>query len=356
MAGPRADDLCVVCPGARTPLGLDAASTAAAVEAGIAPFAEHPFMLDHTGLPLIVARDAELTNDLEGPARLAGLLLPAVGEAAGGLGKHPQEKLPVLLALPPSRPAQDPDLSKKVAAQLSQEFKGPVRFTDVVPFPFGHAGGILALEEACRRVGRNEARVAVVAGVDSYLDSDTLDWLSRTDQMKGERQPWGFIPGEAAGAFLVTTRQTAKSCGWTVKATLGGTGVAREENRIHTDSVCLGRGLSDAIRKAVEPLAASGEKVEYSWCDLNGQTYRADEFGYSIPRLTRHFEDITAFTAPADCWGDVGAATGPLLLLLALAAAQKGTAKGTRHVLWTSSDGGERSAAVLRLEPPSEGS
>jgi 3-oxoacyl-[acyl-carrier-protein] synthase-1 len=88
---------------------------------------------------------------------------------------------------------------------------------------------------------------------------------------------------------------------------------------------------------------------------MNGEAYRADEYGFTIVRTSQHFASAGDFLAPADCWGDVGAATGPLLLALAVIAARKSYAPGPHALLWTSSEGGERSAALIRLDCPTKG-
>ena len=80
---------------------------------------------------------------------------------------------------------------------------------------------------------------------------------------------------------------------------------------------------------------------------MNGEAYRADEFGFMLARTSERFVDSSDFTAPADSWGDVGAASGPLFVLLAAAAAMKGYARGPLTLLWTSSEGGERAAALF---------
>lgn len=351
------EDLCIVSAGARTPVGLDAASTVAAVMGGIAPFNEHPFMIDRYGEPMIVARDGELPEDLDGPERLSRLLVPALQEALAPLEGHArkEEKIPLLLALPPGRPGQEADHSRKTLETVVRDFKGPLDCPPTSAFSVGHSAGLLALEEACRRMARGETPLCVVAGVDSYHDPATLEWLDKEEQLKSEQHNWGFIPGEAAGAFVLTTRRRAQNNRWSILGTLVGVGSAKEQSLIHTDAVCLGRGLTEAIRKGLAPLASSPEKVDQTWCDLNGQPYRSDEFGYMVTRVSSRFVDAAEFTAPADCWGDVGAATAPLLILQALLSGRK-AAKGPRQLVWTSSDGGDRAAALLRLEPAKEGS
>ena len=81
---------------------------------------------------------------------------------------------------------------------------------------------------------------------------------------------------------------------------------------------------------------------------MNGEPYRADEFGFATVRAGGLFRDPSAFTAPADCWGDVGAASGPLFLVLADAATRKGYAPGPALAAFTSSESGEQCGFVAR--------
>ena len=53
---------------------------------------------------------------------------------------------------------------------------------------------------------------------------------------------------------------------------------------IKTDGVCLGWGLTRAVRSALADLAPD-EAVDRIYCDQNGETYRADECGFMLARL-----------------------------------------------------------------------
>ena len=86
------------------------------------------------------------------------------------------------------------------------------------------------------------------------------------------------------------------------------------------------------------------------FCDQNGEPYRADEYGFAAARHSDRFRDLADFVAPADCWGDVGAASGVLLMILATYAGAKGYAKGPAALVLAGSDTGERGAALLHLE------
>ncbi len=130
-----------------------------------------------------------------------------------------------------------------------------------------------------------------------------------------------------------------------------GVATAQEKNLIQTDSVCLGEGLTEAVRAVLEMLPSTQTRIDYMICDMNGEPRRADEFGYTMVRTSDRFVNAIDFLTPADCWGDVGAASGPLFVILALAAGLRGYTKGPHTLVWTSSEGGERCAAVVQIEP-----
>ena len=126
---------------------------------------------------------------------------------------------------------------------------------------------------------------------------------------------------------------------------------AHERNQIKTKTVCVGHGLSQAVREVMKALPGEDWRIDHTICDLNGEPYRADEFGFMITRFSERFVKATDFLAPADCWGDVGAASGPLFVMLVAAAHSRGYAKGLHTLIWTSSEGGERAAGIMRTEP-----
>lgn len=88
---------------------------------------------------------------------------------------------------------------------------------------------------------------------------------------------------------------------------------------------------------------------------MNGETYRADEFGFAALRTRERFRSATDFVAPADCWGDIGAAGMPLHSALALIANRKRYGKGPISLVWASSESGERGAVLLRGFDPRGG-
>jgi 3-oxoacyl-[acyl-carrier-protein] synthase-1 len=187
--------------------------------------------------------------------------------------------------------------------------------------------------------------------VDSYLAPETLRWLETTDQLHGAgtlNNAWGFIPGEGAGAVLLVTENALNRLNLEPLGQVLSVGRGFEQNRIKTPTVCIGEGLTTAFRDALAALPQRA-KVTDVYCDMNGEPYRADEFGFAALRTKEFFESASDFVAPADCLGDVSAASASLALVLATLAAKKSYAKGSYAFLWASSETGERGAALLAL-------
>lgn len=336
--------------GASTPIGRTVWASAAAVRAGVCGFREHPYMVDTAGEPMRVAIAPWLDVGLEGAPRMAALLLPAIDEALtplSALGAGIGLRIGLALALPPPRPGRAPDLAAELLAAIDVQW--PRRFARTARFEAGHAGGYLALAAAEAGCAGGAFDVCVVAGVDSYLSPQTLEWVEACDQLHGGgplNNAWGFIPGEGAGAVLVCPPALAQRLELPPLGMLRAVGVGVETKLIKTDAVCIGEGLTQAFRAALEGLAP-GEVVDDVYCDMNGEPYRADEFGFAALRTGECFRAASDFVAPADCWGDVGAAGALLHLTLAAIAQRKRYAKGPLAMAWGSSESGERGAVLL---------
>lgn len=343
--------------GATTPIGRNVWASAAAARAGVCGFSEHPYMIDTAGEPMRIARASWLDVDIEGVQRYAELLFPAIDEALGasvGPGADPRARLGLALALPPARPGQPPALADDLLKRIYERFGG--RFANPQCFEVGHAAGHLALDAAAKACASGAIDACLIGGVDSYLAPETLEWVEACDQLHGGgplNNAWGFIPGEAASAILVATPAFAQRQGLEAFGEVVGVGLGVETKLIKTDAVCVGEGLTQAFRAALRALA-SGELIHNVFCDLNGEPYRADEYGFTALRTNESFRSTTDFVAPADCWGDVGAAGVLLHASVAVISQRKRYGKGPLALVWASSESGERGAALIRGLDPSE--
>ena len=298
-----------------------------------------------------VAQCPWLAQEPRVAGRIADCLVTAIRGALAPLN-DPQSPLRVLppalfVNLPSSRTGLPPNLAASIGTALSKAFANT--FTRVEIIEKGHAGGLMALQAAAQALGSNRSEACIVAGADSYMDPDTLEWLEATDQLHSagpRNNAWGFIPGEGAGAILVITPVMARRTKVPAHGRITGLGVAREANIIRSGAVCVGAGLTSAFRDALAGLPR-GALLTDVYCDMNGEPYRADEYGFAVARTRERFVSATDFVAAADSWGDVGAASSLLGLILACVAGAKSYANGPHALVWASSDAGDRAAVLV---------
>jgi 3-oxoacyl-[acyl-carrier-protein] synthase-1 len=348
MLPTQTDAVSIIGLGAATPVGRGCWSSTAAVRAAVSGFSQHPTMADIEGRPVQVASCPWIAPSVAVAERIRELLFDAISEAlqpVAALGGVSKPSIGLLINLPLSRRGVTDDLERLLQRTLAPAFQERIHSFTVARR--GHAGAMLAFKSAVAALQANTMDFCVVAGGDSYLSLETLEWLEETEQLHGagaRNNAWGFVPGEGAGAVLLARDQTARMFGITPMAVVAAVGTAKEQALIRMDSVCLGLGLTSAFRQVFSQLAG---RVSDTYCDMNGEPYRADEFGFAVTRTREHFVSPSDFVAPADCWGDVGAASGPLSVCLAVVAHHKRYARGDVALVWASSDSGERGAVLV---------
>src|SRR5579862_9689601 len=201
--------------GARTPVGANSAASAAAVRASVAMFADHPYMISKDGAPMVVARDAFLSEEALGVDRFVELGLPAALEALQPAVREREAIVPLqmLLGLPTQRPGLPKQLQEKVTEALKKGLQKHAHITTTQTISTGHSAGLMALEEATRRVSSGAAECCLVGGIESYMEPETLEWVDERDCLHSESNSWGFIPGEAAGFCLLCSQGFAAAHG-----------------------------------------------------------------------------------------------------------------------------------------------
>ena len=346
-----AERVVIVALGASTAVGRDVWSSAAAVRAGISGFVQHPYMIDTAGEPMRAAIAPWIDIGLSGADRLEALLFPALDQALESLASYRGARLnmAVALGLPSARPGLPDDIQRQMLGRINKRYAR--HFSSAASFAAGHAAGLLAVQAGAAKLAQGSLDACVVASVDSYIEPLTLEWLEANDQLHNAgrlKNSWGFIPGEAGVALLLMRESVALAASLNGLAVVLGTGTAMETKHIRTETVCVGEGLTQAFRGALAGLWA-GAKVSDIYCDMNSEPCRADEFGFTALRTGASFESVSDFETPADCWGDVGATSGPLGECLAICSAVKGYSLGSIALVFASSDTGHRAATVLQL-------
>jgi 3-oxoacyl-[acyl-carrier-protein] synthase I len=327
----------VVAAGASTALGRSALTAAAAVRAGLAAQSQHPYMVDRLGKPMVLARAPWLPAELGLRQRMTSLMLEAFKQAlapvAPGL-KSSRAPFAIVVGLPAERPGWRPVLQRALLKTLERSVPEGVALSIKTALSLGHVAGLSAMQEGCRLIHEGHAHVVVVGGVESYIDRETLEWLDWTGQLAGETNPRGFVPGEAAAFCVLASDEAIWRAGFSSLGLLGGCATEREPRLRRDQAVCIGDGLTQAFKRTLACIGP-GERVDQLIYDFNGQPHRAEEYGFAMLRVGERFRDPTDLRTPAQCWGDVGAASGPLFAILALAAAARGYSQGPNTLFWT---------------------
>ncbi|MBL0726382.1 hypothetical protein [Piscinibacter sp. HJYY11] len=346
-----ADDICIVGLGARTAVGSNVRATAAAVRGGISGLALHPRFVDRLGEPISFAADPALDPELALEQRMLDMLQAAASEAMATAPSICPDAC--VIALPEPRAGMPVELE----AALAQSQAGALGLpTDGVrTLPRGHAAGLMALHAAAQWLSDQASQAVLVVGVDSYHERQTLHSLQIHQRLKCSTVRGGFPPGEAAGACLLVREAVAMAAGLNVLARLRSAATAVEPHPLRGTEPCIGQGLTAAMAAATRHLALPEEQISVSYCDLNGERFRNEEFMFAQLRTQEAFADANDYLSPADCWGDVGAACGPLFVALACESLQRGYAKGPYPLLWAGSDSGYRCAVALDLVPRKAG-
>ncbi|HKX27935.1 MAG TPA: beta-ketoacyl synthase N-terminal-like domain-containing protein [Blastocatellia bacterium] len=342
------DRIHIVSVGARTPLGLRAAS-AAAIRAGITALGEHPFMVDRVGERMPGALDARLDPEIIGPERFLALIETALREACAPLAElqEPPPRLPLFLGLPEQRPGFTELDARQIQSGLGRFQKLPIQISEISLSLQGHSAGWSALAQAVEQMRQGPCQACLVGGAESYFHPDTMEWLDANRQLVGTVSRSGFVPGEGAGICLLMTEPACRRWGLQSLASIRAVAIGRETKLIKTEDLCLGEGLSATVWETVSGLQLPAERINDIYCDMNSERYRGEEWGFVCLRLAQYFDNPTVYRSPAESWGDMGAASGPLFAMLACQAAARGYALGPRVMLWASSEGGQRGSAVL---------
>jgi 3-oxoacyl-[acyl-carrier-protein] synthase-1 len=316
--------------------------TCAAVRAGIVRLREHasydtlgPEPPWGQGKRLVCAPAAGIDPAIGGAERLLALAAPVLSDLAEEAA--PPRRAALLVALPgPDAAVERWDLGPSFAAALAPRARRS--FERTVVSRSGHAGAFELLATAGDLLHGGEVDACVLVAVDSHLCPGRIEHLDRAYRLRSRRTVDGFFPGEAAVALLLERGGGPRPAGGVVAAV----GLGEEGSTAGSERHSSGTGLSDALRAVVAPAGAP-----WVLCDLNGESYRAFEWGVAAARLGEQLGPARRLVHPASSLGDLGAATGGVLVALALAAFRRGYAPSPHAILWASSEGALRGAARI---------
>jgi 3-oxoacyl-[acyl-carrier-protein] synthase-1 len=351
------NDIVVVGLGMATAVGLSAMETAASVRAATMRFTESTWQ-DHAFQPFVIAEVPEdglpdLAEDLaqetsltQREMRLLRLSAKPVLDCVKRLvplGERPG----LALALPWAEtmlPLNRPLFLERLARQTGRAFDVALSRADFVD----RAGGLMAVAHASNLIRAQQARFMLAGGVDSFRDSFLLGVFNAQKRIKSTNQLDGFVPGEGAGFLLLTHRNTAKLAGLSPIASVSSVAHGFEPGHLYSAEPYRGDGLAAAV-SAFCAVSQLQEPIFEVYSSMNGENHWAKEWGVAYLRNHDSFQPDFHIHHPTDCYGEVGAACGPMLIGLAIVGMWQGYRRSP-CLVYCSSDLGERAVMSVTTE------
>lgn len=342
----------IVSVGAVSPIGLSLAETAASARARINRLHEiewrdrrfQPFIVGvvpDAGLPPLAPELSKQYLQYR-EARMLRLADVALQETLMPI-KQDQSTIPLLLGLPEHHTTK-PLEPKDFLIKLAQQFKARLDISRSIAAPNGRAAGLMAIKRATAMLEAKEAEFILVGGIDSLVDLYVLGTLDMQGRIRNEVNSDGFSPGEGAAFLLLTLAETAAKKALTPLVQVLGIAMGHEPGHIYAEEPYLGEGLASTFSNLLAETPPAPIGCVYA--SFNGERYWGKEFGVARLRNSSAFMPDHQMEHPAECFGDLGAAHGPMLAALAA----HGISKRYRNspcLVYASSDYSSRAATLL---------
>lgn len=334
--------VCILGSGMLSAVGLSAPASCAAIRCAIDNFQETRF-IDRGGEWLIAA-SVPLEQPWRGRSKLIKMAARAIAEALQSTAGVDPEKTPLLLGVAEAeRPGRLDGLDIGLLHAIEQELG--LRFhpsSNVIAR--GRVSAAVALLNARTLIYQGGHRHVLIAGVDSFLSGPTLAAFEERERLLTSQNSNGFIPGEGAAAVLLAAPTLSEE----PQLACIGLGFGVEKATVEAEDIPLrAEGLTRAIRAALGEAGCGLERMDYRLTDISGEQYYFKEASLALSRSLRVRKEHMHLWHPADCIGEVGAAIGPAMLAVALAACRKNYGEGPNIFCHLGNDAGERAAALL---------
>jgi 3-oxoacyl-[acyl-carrier-protein] synthase-1 len=327
--------------GMMTGVGLTAEASCAAIRCGIDNFQETRFR-DTSG-EWIMGCEVPLVQQWRGETKLLRMAAGAIAECLESSRHIVPESTPLLLCLAeaqrPGRIVSDGDrFFRKLEGELHVRFHEQSRV-----IARGHVSAAVAVKRARWLLHELNLRHAIVAATDTLLVGPTLCHYEEKERLLTSTNSDGFVPGEAAAAFVIQPVQ----CQQDNQLICCGLGFGVEKAHIDSEQPLRADGLTQAIQEALRDAGYDESILDFKIFDASGEQYRFKEASLAFGRIDRSTRTELDIWHPADCIGEVGAVVGPVMIAVLKSACEKGYANGSHILMHMGDDDGKRSCMIF---------
>lgn len=211
---------------------------------------------------------------------------------------------------------------------------------------FGDNSGIIHLiQKALDDLRSGKLEKCVIGGIDSLVEKEFLDSFNYFKMLKTPSRASGIIPGECAAFVCVEGESEAIISNRNIEAIIECPSERSESSNRFSPEPALGVSLSEAITASLNKLGDKGMQTELIIGNLNGDPYRATDWGCALIRLRVDFPwmDFKEWH-PSLSFGEIGSATGPAAICMAL----RGFKCTNNILVWLANETGTRGSFYIR--------
>lgn len=326
-----------------TSVGLDVATTCAALRCRLNNFVELGFW-DAENEPVIGA-PVPWQSMGAGIDKLAQMTGSAIRQALAARPDIDLAQTPLLLCLAePERvgrlPALDTGLFRRLEALLCGAFH-PAFHPSSACIAAGQTAVFLALKRAGELLDEGHPAV-LIAAADTLLNRATIEGHLEQERLLATDMRAGFIPGEAAGALLVTAADPTVD----VELLLYGLGESTDEATRKNGLPPTGAGGAVAIAAALAAAGMDEQGIALCVSDVSGE----DDYFMELTLAQQASGLAAPLWLPAESLGETGSVIGCIQLAWMFEALKKYYLPDNSQLLLTSNDNGHCTALVAAFE------
>ena len=321
-------------------IGHHAAAAVPALRARMNHFRETEF-IDESGMPLVGASLYDV--EVWGEARQRLMFDAILNECSKKLpaANNNTDTAILLLSAEGGREGPYQHWAQRMLADvvMTEKFHPASR-----ALPLGKAGIGTALTMAHALLHSTQAPTyIIVAGVDTWLDAASVEAMLAQERLATTANSDGFIPGEAGAAVIVCLAQSGQT-----GLLIEGIGEAQESALIGSEEPNRAVGLTAAVRRAAQDANCQVADLNFHASGASGESWYFNEIGLMLARALEKRVASFSHQIVSQFVGEVGAASGPLVLAWMSQVMGRADGPGQRGLAHFSNDDGRRSALILR--------